>query len=397
MNIIKPFLIIFNHKIFKKNEKFEENCSNKICELIYKYPIKSDQQFTENLMNIIIASFTLSIDKNNFGLKLISLKENKIIIDYYKIFEEELLFFIFICKSEYNDEILLKNLEYLKTGLFFILGEKGFKSNIILNDFLRSEGNRILKKYLPYYNKDLFSYSFFTIPFIDFQSSTLLISLTELYLLKNDLRIWSIVCFYDNSILISQTPLEIVRLILFSSPESPQTKIYLTSKQRELILLNSNTNPNIPNEEIIEGTLLRFEKDKMVYYIITVPQVVEDLLLNILNIINKSMLNINIINSKHTVPYSFGTLMYDKEMMFLREGELNSNAQDLSIKIHSIFIKENDIKEILIKNPSELIVGTNFYGVENYSYINESKFGLIEQIYDEAINKSPQILRFKNG
>ena len=389
---INPIFIAFHHTPFQKGEECEDDSENSR-QILYLYPPKSDMEITKGLISLVVSLSTYAnITLGGKPLEFISLQEKKISISTFEKSDKSQIVFILNMDPKFEDQFVCKQMKTLTEVIHFLLSKKTIEDNQKMKEFFLTEGPRIMDIIYPETHDGNASIIFPSITYAEKHQGILPTSLTELYLMNTDPRIWGICCFVDGSLLVSMTPISIIHLFLFTAPDTPQETVYLTRENRKQILEQENVVANIPDEDNIPATLIRYEDQKILFYVLTEANVEGDLLLKVIDTLKKSSPHISLIKKQRT-KFPTGTIMYDKYMMMLR----TSSQKDIDKKaeyIHTLFNEEREIHDALIRNSQEMTIAYNTFGVENYSTVQNSIKPTIEQAYDEAKRQSPQITRY---
>ena len=395
IKVISPIFIVFEHKPFQKGDELEDDSQNSR-NILYNYPSKSTQEIVQGLISLVISLSTysnLSLDGNR--LDYISLHDKKLAISYFDKTDNSQIVFILISYQNIEEQSLKNALNDLMSGLFFIFGPEGLEKTQQLIDFFVADGSRLINMIMPNLETEeesKIAFAFPAIPFAEMHESILPTSLTELYLMSSDPRIWGICCFVDSHLLMSMSPISLVRLFLYMTPDSPQDTVYLTRKDREAILNENNIKPEIPDQDIIPATMLKFDHGTVVFYVLTSPLAQGGLLLNIVDTLQKTMPHILKVTDRKT-KFPDNTMMYDKKMMLLKKGVTLPNDKTTSF-MHTLFNEKRPANDALLRDAEKLLIGYNTYDVENFSIVDCNCQQKIEEVYDKAKLQSPQIHRF---
>ena len=395
VKVISPVFIIFEHTPFQKGDELEDDSQNSR-NVLYTYPSKSKQDIVQGLISLVVSLSTyanMSLDGNR--LDFIALQDKKLAISYFDKTDKSQIVFILISYQCIEEQSLKMALSSLMSGLFFLFGSDGLEKTQQLIDFFVADGPRLINMIMPNLETEQESklaITFPSIPSAEMHESILPTSLTELYLMTSDPRIWGICCFVDSHLLMSMSPISLVKLFLYMTPDSPQDSVYLTRENREEILNEKNIKPEIPDQDIIPATLLKFDHDTVVFYVLTSPLAQGDLLLNIVDTLQKTMPHILKVTDRKT-KFPDNTLMYDRKMMLLRKG-VSIPCEKKTSFMHTLFNEKRPATDALLRDGDHLLIGYNTYDVENFSAVDCNYKQKIEEVYDKAKLQSPQIHRF---
>lgn len=391
---IHPVLIVYHHKPFEKGKELEEEAHKNSENILFIYPQKSDPEITEQLLSVFISLDTYSnLSLNSNHIDFLSLHEQKIAIEYYARPDNSYTVFILCLSSSYEDIAVKNATKQLMRGVFFILGPEGICNSQLISNVFVAEGERMINLVIPKDGNSM-NISFPSLHTAEKHPSMLPTGLTELYMMNTDPRIWGISCFVDEQLLISMSPPSIVKLFQFSSPISPQDKVYLTKADREIILNEQNFKGNIPENDVIVANLMRFDKRSVTFFVLA-SEISEDLLLKVSDTINnKTIPHITSMQPKRS-NYPNSLLMYDRDMMVVHSGQLSADSEQSAAFLHSMFIDEKrPAIDGLVGNFDEIVIGFNTHGLENYTTIPNDSECIFEELYSTAIHQSPQLSRY---
>jgi len=391
----KPLFLVFVHRPFIIGEKYNDDDEKLRDRIVYTYPERNEEGFCDKLVSSVVSLYTMvSHMEGSNELDLISFFDWKIGICTFVRDDGNVLFFMLRYNAKVPDGILKNNISCIFRGIFFVLGKNGMNDVSYLVFYLRFEANRLFSEILPINNDKIMDFSFPNIQSCETSCHSLTTLMVEQILLKKDSRIWGVSCFMNNMILASQTPMDIVQKFLFVPSDAPQSIVYLTKEERDCIMNQKGCLCYIPEKEINEATLLRFENSNVVFFILTDKVVSEDLYSYLLELIPRTMEQMYINKSKPVINYPPDTAMYDKTMLIFREGEMGMASREHALSIHNKFVNNNRITDIIMKDPQTLTYAINTYGVENYSSCSSAIDLSTEQQCSYCIRQSPQIFRF---
>ena len=388
---------VFEHNPFKRGSEGGEDGSQILKQLVYKFPPKLNDRSMENFLSVMISLYTftsLSLEENS--LDFISWSNSKVALKTRTLPDGTLLFFVIRAPSIYSDSSIARALDYLKHGLFFILGNEKLNDISFLRKYFEVEGSRICSLVLPPASPDPLPFSFTSIPNAEWRRPSVITTLTELMLMRKDPRIWGTVCFVDGLLVVSFSPLDIIRLFNFVPPGSPRTQVYLTKSQRKALIDYQGCIAQIPDQDIIESSLLVFRDEAVVFYVLTSPNVDNELVESIGKALEKNMKYIAA-TTKDAQKLPSNTIVYDRELNKLRLGQSTVDFQANAIYAHDSFERDEKLRDVIMHNAREFSLAMNVLSIEHYASVPGDSKGSLEELYEDALKLNPELLQFLQG
>lgn len=396
MNIEQAF-IVFIHRPFEEGEHGEENSQKIIDNLLYYYPKLENQQPIEHLMSIIISLYTyatLSLDDT--GLDFIGWTNSKASIQTVQQDNGSLLFFVFKVSSKYPDCSVKQALGFIMKSFSFFLGNS-ISNTQDLSKFLNSSAPKILDAVFPNID-DQIGFSYPHLQIAESHHEMITTSLSELLLLNSDSHIWGVTCFIDNQVLVSTTDFQIVRCLTLVSAVDHET-VYLSHEDRKKIVEQHNNKSQIPDLPMIETHLLEFCKGHVKFDILINPESPATTIQRIGEIIERTIFNLeDNRNFANRSQMNNNTATYDRELFYLKSGEISPEFVDASNFAHERFESEPRIKEIIVQDAKELTISANVLSsIEVHSSIPVSPNETFEDQFEECLDANPDLQQYIIG
>ena len=396
---IKTSFYVFIHNPYKRGGEGNEDGSKILDHLLYFYPSTIPDRQLEHLLGVLISLYTFtSLSLEGKSLDFISWSNSKLAIRTISLDSDTKLFFVLRAPSIYSDTSVSCALDHIKLGLSFVLGEKGLLSKEILIDYLKNNGERVLKKVLPPDNPNPLIFSFTNLPNAEWNRASVASTLTELIVMRLDKRIWGCVFFIDNLLLISHSPLDIIQLFSFIPENEFKIPVFLTLKDREGLIGYKGCIAEIPELSNINTLLLKFKYDRVTFFVLTSPNIDENLINQIDKTVRISLPQIStspLETTKQQCPHN--SLVYDGELNMLKVGTSSIEFQKNAILAHDLFVRNDKLKDIIMGNIKEFTLCMNILSVEYHSSVQGNSKSNFEELYDDTLKLNPELFRFLQG
>jgi len=387
---------VFAHNPFRRGSEGSEDGSKILDHLLYCYPSNIPDRQMEHLLGVLISLYTFtSLSLEGKSLDFISWSNSKLAIKTHNVDENSMLFFVLRAPSVYSDTSISSALEHIRLGLNFVLGPSGLSNINQLKEYLHTNGSRVFQQILPPETPNPLPFSFTNLPNAEWNRASVASTLTELIVMKMDPRLWGSVFFIDNLLLISHSPLDIIRLFAFSSDSENKVPVFLTQSDRKGLTDYRGCIAQIPDEESIEAVLLRFKFEKVLFCVLASPLIDQDLISKIESTVKSALPQITaspIENSKQVCPQN--SLVYDSELNMLRAGPSTPEFQNNAILAHDLFVRNPKLKDVIMGNIKEFSVCMNVLSVEHHSSVPGNSKTTLEELYEDALKLNPDLLRF---
>ena len=385
---------VFHHNPFKQGNEGTED-TKIFDQLIYKYPESVTDRMIEHLLGIIISIYsfaTLSLKRSK--VDFMQWKKSKIAIRTTVHPDGTLIFFVLRILDIYSDTSAEMMVELLKNGIFFAMGPDQMSSIPALQKYLEIFGKQICSKVLPNETTDPLQCSFHNLPNAEWHRSSVATILTEVTLMQTYPELWGIVCFVDGLLLVSHSPINIVRYFDFVSDQK-QVKVYLTRENRASLLDFPGSIAKIPDNDIIEAHLHKFQYEVVSFYIIADPNLPNESLEKIHEALNHIMPDIvNVTPDTNPSLFPPNTLVYNRVLNMLRAGQSNEDFQKTVIYGHDTFAREPYLRDLVMHNIKEFSICMNIVNFEHYASVNGGLKMTLMEMYDEALKANPELLPF---
>ncbi|KAK8891547.1 hypothetical protein M9Y10_028760 [Tritrichomonas musculus] len=386
---------VFHHQPFQRGIEGVEEASI-IDQLIYKYPSSLSDRSVEDFISAIISLYTyttLTLQERN--LDFLAWSKSKVAIRTIKNQEDKsILFFVLRLPEQYSNSSIIKTIDYLKNGIFFAIGPEKILLIPELKAYLTKHGNKICSIFNSLSNLNPIPFSFINMSNCEWHRSSIASVLTQVHIMQNFPDIWGISCFVDNLLLVSHTDIDIIRHFNFVE-DSKKVTVYLTKSDRSKLIDYPRSIAEIPELEMIESLLLKFQFKNVVFYLLSNPKITEETLKNVEQILNQIISEVSVVFHDETkLHYPKNTLFYNRLLEMLRcSGKTTKEFQKNCVFAHDMFNRHSELKDIVLKNSIEFFVGMNIVNLENFSSINENpKLSLID-MFDETIKANPELFR----
>ena len=385
---------IFHHKPFQKGIEGEEEASI-LNQLIFKHPADLADRSIEDFISTIISLYTfttMSLQKKD--LNFLSWTKSKVAIRTIKnSSDESILFFVLRVPEQYSNKSIFKAIDYLKNGIYFALGPNNINSIPKLKQYLTKFSDKVCTIFDSLSDFNIISFSFTNITNCEWHRSSVAAILAQVQLMQEYSNIWGISCFVDGHLLVSHTDIDIVRYFDFVE-DSKKVTVYLTQSDRLKLIDCPNTKAIIPENDNIEALLLKFQFEKVYFYLLTDPKISDSDYSKIENTLNKIIPKLSVIfPDDNQLHFPKNTLVYNRILQMLRcSSKTSKEFQKNCIFSHDLFSQAPNLKDIILKNSREFFLGFNIINFEHYSSVKDnSKLSLIEML-DESVKGSPELL-----
>lgn len=390
---------IFHHKPFQKGVEGAEEASL-LDQLIFKYPDILADRSVEDFISAIISLYTyITMAMKGKNLNFLSWSKSKVAIRTIKNESDgSILFFVLRVPEQYSSTSIIKTIDYLKNGLIFAMGPTKVNSITDIKEYLNQNGNKICSIFNSLSDFNTIPFSFNNIKNYEWHRSSVAAVLTEVQLMQAYPEIWGIVCNVDNFLLVSHADIDIVRYFDFVE-NSQKVTVYLTQEDRLKLIDYPRSNSKIPDLDFIEASLLKFQHEKVSFFLIVDPKISDEIYGKIESILNKVMPDISVVfPDEQKLNFPKNTLIYNRVLQMLRcSNKTSKEFQKNCVFVHDLFAQEPALKDIILNNSREFFVGFNILNFEHFSSaIDNSKLSLIEK-FDESLKTSPELLKILQG
>ncbi|OHS95188.1 hypothetical protein TRFO_02117 [Tritrichomonas foetus] len=394
---------VFYHNPFKRgNEGAEEG--HILEQLIYKYPPTLSDRMMEHILGIMISLYTfttLSMKKKE--LDFMAWSKSKVAIRTTTNPDGSVFFFLLRAPAACSNSSISKMLDHIKNGIFFSIGPEKMYSIPDLQNYLNNFGNSILSKLLPFnlptqpnanapFNP--LPFSFTNLQNAEWHRPSVATLLTEVTLMQTFPELWGIACYFNDLLLVSHSPIDLIRCFDFVE-DSKKAKVYLTKEDRLRLLEFPGSVSKIPEQEIIEANLLKFQHDSVSFYLLTDPNLSQETHEKIHESLIRALPDISNVTPDVKKPiFPQNTLVYNRVLNMLRFGNASEDFQETAIYGHDLFAREPQLRDVVMHNSKEFSLCMNIVNFEHYASINGgSKMSLLE-MYDESLRANPELLPF---
>ena len=390
----QAFFCLFQYKLRDAGSDEKEDF---LQYLIYRYPSTIADSKIEFVLRFLVSMQTYiknAIESDKI-LDFLSLSNTKIAIRTYLKKDGTTLFFVLRVSSKYSDFSISRTLDHIKRGLFFVLGPDGFEdSENKLKSYLEQEGEKIFSNIVSD-NIDPITFSFINVPNAEWHRPNLATVLTVVTLMQTYPEVWGIVCFSNDLLLASHSPIDIVRFFNYVQTDAKKTPVYLTRDDRNFLMEFPGSISNIPDLDVIEASLVKFQHKTVVFYLLTDPQISQNVFEKIHETLTKTMveiLNVSSETKKHQFPPN--TLVYNNILNVLNAGPASEEFQNMAISAHDLFAKDDKLRDMVLHNAREFSVCMNIIKVEHYASVNGNTKGTKKDLYDEALKIIPNLISY---
>lgn len=388
---------VFKHVLVKSGDKGGEDGGKILENLVYSFPQTVTAKETEDLLRVIISLYTFTtISLNDRKLDFMSWTNSKVAIRTSPTSDESnVLCFVLRAPSVYSDSSVIRALEHIQRGLVFVLGD-AIKDESAVKRYLEAEGERVISTILPPESPDPLPFSFTHLPSAEWHRPSVTTVLTEAMVMRQYSSVWGIVCFVDDRMLVSYSPLEIIRLFDFVHPGEKRSNVFLTSEDRRGLTDYKGCISEIPDLDLIPCTLLRFQHETVVFYLLVDPNLPQETYEEIHETLNRAMPDIATTGKdQHQPVQPANTIWYDRVLHLLRAGTATPQFQSNAIYAHDSFARDGQLRDMVLLNAKEFSVCMNILTVEYFTSISgTSKVSNLGDLYDEALRTDPSFLRF---
>ncbi|OHT16563.1 hypothetical protein TRFO_13161 [Tritrichomonas foetus] len=387
---------VFHHNPFQRGNEGGEDGSLILQQLLYKYPSNIPDRSMEHLLSVLISLYTFtSLSLEGKKLDFLSWSNSKVAIQTYAKQDGSLLFFVLRVPSIYSDFSISRALEHLKRGLFFVLGTDGFEANEILQKYLEDNGPKICSVIVPLSSPDPLPFSFTNLPNAEWHRPNVATVLTEVTLMQTYPEVWGIVCFSYGLLLASHSPIDIIRFFDFVTTDAKRTKVYLTKEDRKYLLEFPGSISEIPESDVIETLLLKFQHESVVFYLLADPNIPQEVYEKIHETLTRAMPEILSVSNEAKKPqFPPNTLVYNSVLNILNAGPSSDDFQNMAINAHDLFTREENLRDIVMHNAREFSVCMNIIKVEHYASVSGNSKLSMKEMYDMALKEIPDLVSY---
>lgn len=434
---------VFHHMPFARGKEGDDDGGHILEKLIYKYPETISDRAMENFLSVIISFYTFTtLSLNNKQIDFLSWSNSKVAIRIFETLDKTLIFFVLRVSSTYSDHAISREIDFIKRGIFFALGPEQISNIDVLKEYFRTKGpNLSFTKFIsnsshPKLLADPISFSFSNLPHLKWNRASVATVLIEVTIMQTYSTIWGIVSLYENKLLASHMPIDMINYSEYLPPSHEsnseffkQGKVYITKEDRMNLLAYPGSIAQIPDEEIIECFLFKYQYESIVFYLLADPKITQEESEKIPEILTHEMAEIvstassppslseppssgmsvsdsysalNLIDDVSLFNYELETnsdfppnsIVYNSVLHVLQAGQPTEEFQQRATYVHDLFATNDSLRDIILHNAKEFVVCMNIFDVEFYSSVSEhSKMGL-KYLYDKCLQTMPGLKQY---
>lgn len=424
---------VFHHVPFERGKEGDEDGGHIIEQLLYKYPESYPQRTMEHLLSVLISLYTFTSLSNNKNLEFLSWSKSKVAIRTFKKKDNSLIFFVLRVPSSYSDNAISREIDIITKGIIFSLGPENVSNNDILKEYLNKNGNHLsFASFLPPSSSpptqtlliDPIPFSFANILNAEWHRPNLASALLEVSIMQAYSTVWGITCFSNGYLLASHMPIYMIRFFDFvtqSNSDSNQnlfsnkTIVYLTKEDRMNLLSYPGAISEIPDQDIIECSLIKFQHELVTFYLLTDPNIKPEIYEKIHETLSREMIEISSESSAYTeneslenssfsntfnnLTFSYNesspnTIVYNSVLNELNVGQPTDEFQRMAIEAHNLFSTNEDLRDIIMNNAKEFTLCMNILNVEYYASIVGRSKDSLSDLYNKAIKSMPGLQKY---
>lgn len=424
---------VFHHVPFERGKEGDEDGGHILEQLLYKYPDSYPPRAMEHLLSVLISLYTFTSLSNNKNLDFLSWSKSKVAIRTFKKKDNSLIFFVLRVPSTYSDIAISREIDLISKGILFSLGPENVSNNDILKEYLNKNGSHLsFTSFLPPPSSpptqqllvDPIPFSFSNIPNAEWHRPNLASALIEVTIMQAYPQVWGISCFSNGFLLASHMPIYIIRFFDFidsSNSDSNQNlfsnkkSVYLTKEDRMNLLSYPSAISEIPDEDFIECSLIKFQHELVTFYLLTDPKIKPEVYEKIHETLSREMIEISSESFSYTAsdgmdssgsnsnaPTSTttineappNTIVYNSVLNDLSVGQPTDEFQRMAIEAHELFTKNEELRDMIMNNAKEFIVCMNILNVEYYASISGRSKSSLSELYNKAIKSMPGLQKY---
>jgi hypothetical protein len=386
----------FEHNPFQRGGEGGEDGGQLLQQLIYSFPHGQSDRSVEHLLSMIISFYTFTtLSLSGKKLDFLCWSSSKVAIRTIALADGTLIFLVLRAPVVYSDSSVSGALDHIRRGLFFVLGDVGFSTLPPIKNYLDSEGDRVCHSVLRPESTDPLQFSFTNLPAAEWSRSSVIATLTELDVMHKYPTVWGIACFMNDLVLITHSPLEIIRLFEFLPAGGERSNVFLSVEDRRRLIDYKGCVAAIPDRETIPTVLLRFQQETVVFFVLADPELSQDLFDQIHETLNRAMVDIAAAETERSdQKYPPNTIMYDRVLHILRAGQPTPDFQANAIYAHDSFVRDSKLKDLVMHNAREFSSCADILSIEYFAAVQDKGKATLEEMYDEALRANPELLRY---
>jgi hypothetical protein len=375
-------------------------------QVVYSFPENLNERSLEPLLGVIISLYTFTtLSLSDKKLDFMCWSQSKVAIRTVRLSDETLLFLFLRAPAVYSDSSVNRALDHIRRGLFFVLGETGLSSIPPIRAYLEAQGPRICRSVLPLDSPDPLPFSFTNLPSTEWDRSAEIAALTELSLVHHYPVVWGIVCFLNDLLLVSHSPLEIIRLFTFVPPENKRSTVFLSRDDRTQLTDYAGCVAQIPDLDVIPADLATFAHEApsgdarrpsnvVLFSLLLDPSIDAETFAKIHEALNRAMIDIIAGIHESTEPEPpRNVIVYNRVLHMLKCGIATPEFQSNAIYAHDSFMRDDNLKELIMHNAREFSVCMNILSIEHLAAVPGIGKPL-EELYDDALTLNPELPRY---
>ena len=391
-------LLIFHHNPFQRGSEGEEDANLILRQLIYHYPSNTDDRSIEHLLGVVISLYTFtSLSLEGRKLEFVAWSNSKLSIRIVELDDKSKIFFVLREQEHFSDRSIARMLDFIINGVYFCVGEKVMKDFDKLKNYFAENGERLFNDVINIAASDesLINFAFSDVKCMSWHRSGVTATLMELMIMQTYKDVWGIVSFVNDMLLISHSPLEIIKLFKFVDKESKRTRVFLKRKNREILTNYKCCIAQIPDKDEIEADLIRVQQESVIFYLLVSPEISQETIDQINEIFVRSIPDIlSGILDKTTTNYPSNSIVFNEVLDILKVGNITNEFRDNAILAHDSFLKNQKLRDIITHNSKSFSISMNILNVEHHASVKNNQKQTLEDMYEESLHVNPELQRF---
>jgi hypothetical protein len=374
-----PAFYLIHHNPFQKGGEGAETSSPITDKLMFRYPPSIPDRLVAPFFSAILSLYTYTtLSLNCPTLDYLSWADSHIGIRSYKIADHDHILFVLRLSSAFSELTVHQTLDFVKNGVFFILGPTPTFEAIL--KYITSQGPRLCSLFLSAAVKPPIRLALPHVRQLDRERSAIMAALTSVSTLRAHPGILGICCRVGGRLLISHTPIDIVRYFDFSVPRSFSTPVFL-----------SETMQTVLDTDCGDAVLHQIVGGDVVFFVLSRTACsIEAALSGLLQAARRVC---GSIDDPPPAPLPENTLLYDAKLRVVRVEEIRPSAAMLAIAAHDGFLANARWREVILQTPEEFCYARRMVSVEAYAFVACAGATFVE-LHRQATGMNPELERF---
>jgi hypothetical protein len=374
-----PAFYLIRHNPFQKGAEGSETTIPILDNLLFRYPPSIPDRSVSRFFSAVLSLYTYTtLSLNCHTLDFLAWADSHIGIRSFDLAEHDHILFVLRLSSSFSEPTVLQTLDFIKNGIFFILGP--LPTFEAFSKYVASQGSRLCSLFLSAAVKPPIRLALPHVRQLDWARSAIMAALTSVCTLRAHPEILGICCRVGGSLLVSHTPIDVIRYFDFSVPRSFSTPVFLSQQMQHLL-----------QTDLENSMLYQIVGGDVVFYVLSRADAsIESSLSGLLQAATRLSTPFD---EPPQITLPENTLVYDCKLRTVRVQEIRPPAAMLAIVAHDGFLENARWREVIVQTPEEFCFARKMVSIEAYAFIGFTGATFAE-MYEQATRLSPELERF---